>query len=87
MSSNFTFTGSVVYLRNKGFPSPSSETEGSCEITVANETYIEFIAFQFEVKSQNVVPLLKILKILVESTYWFRIQDLLLITSEVLNCH
>ena len=56
MSSNFTFTGSVIYLRNKGFPSPSSEREASCDITVANETYIEFIAFQFEVKSQSLVP-------------------------------
>ncbi len=53
MCTNFTFTGSMIYLRNLEFPLPSREDFCSCEVEIKNETYIEFDSFTFQVCHTN----------------------------------
>ena len=53
MCENFTFTGSMIYLRNLDFPLPSNEDFCSCEVEIKNETYIEFDSFTFQVLVTN----------------------------------
>ncbi len=49
MCKNFTWTGSMAYLRNRGFPGPSKEDHCSCDVHFPKGTYIEFDMLTFVV--------------------------------------